>query len=344
MLPPENRCGFALAGLFLCALFAGAASAAPCCIVTAIDTATGTVTAEETSTGTTFEFKVLRRQLENLEVGSPLDADLEARAVIFDDRSIPMRKVTRARIRKDAPVPERDGSSAEMTDGAETDREPRERGVGPNPGARGKTQDTSASSTEKEAPRLSAAESDPPDAARGERDPDRRRASATAQTDVAEEPSEETGASEQPAQPDKGYERIHERGETLNSPDDDGERNVRRVAGNRAQKANRQKKKEPDEGNPYARKPNTVPSQDSQQLNSGARRGSRNVPARAKQCYVGGCSSQICSDKQDVLSSCEWKDAYACYANAECKLQATGACGWTQTQALEACLSAALEP
>src|SRR5690606_11183100 len=35
--------------------------------------------------------------------------------------------------------------------------------------------------------------------------------------------------------------------------------------------------------------------------------------ATAKQCYVGGCSGQICSDQEGVISTCEWREEYACY-------------------------------
>ncbi len=56
-------------------------------------------------------------------------------------------------------------------------------------------------------------------------------------------------------------------------------------------------------------------------------------------CYVGGCSAQICSDQKDTMSSCEFKPEYACYQRTStCERQTSGACGWTQTQALKACL------
>jgi hypothetical protein len=55
-------------------------------------------------------------------------------------------------------------------------------------------------------------------------------------------------------------------------------------------------------------------------------------------CYVGGCSSQLCSDRTDIASTCEWRDDYACYRTASCERQATGECGWTETAELTACL------
>ncbi len=56
-------------------------------------------------------------------------------------------------------------------------------------------------------------------------------------------------------------------------------------------------------------------------------------------CYVGGCSGQICSDQQDVMSNCEFKEEYACYNSARCERQNNRKCGWTQTPALQACLA-----
>ncbi|TAK59121.1 hypothetical protein EPO14_00605 [Patescibacteria group bacterium] len=55
-------------------------------------------------------------------------------------------------------------------------------------------------------------------------------------------------------------------------------------------------------------------------------------------CFIGGCSSQICSDQPDVVSSCEYRAEYACYQKATCQRQTSGACGWTQTAELKSCL------
>lgn len=57
------------------------------------------------------------------------------------------------------------------------------------------------------------------------------------------------------------------------------------------------------------------------------------------QCYVGGCSSEICSDRPDVASNCLYTEAYACYQTAVCERQVAGACGWTKTPALLSCLN-----
>jgi hypothetical protein len=55
-------------------------------------------------------------------------------------------------------------------------------------------------------------------------------------------------------------------------------------------------------------------------------------------CYVGGCGSQLCTDQPATVSSCVFKDEFACYKTAICARQTNGACGWTQTPELEACV------
>jgi hypothetical protein len=56
------------------------------------------------------------------------------------------------------------------------------------------------------------------------------------------------------------------------------------------------------------------------------------------ECHVGGCAGQVCSDQEGVLTTCEWKDEYACYQGATCERQTDGTCGWTDTPELDACL------
>ena len=60
--------------------------------------------------------------------------------------------------------------------------------------------------------------------------------------------------------------------------------------------------------------------------------------AAAKQCYVGGCSGQVCSEIEGVITTCEARPEYACYHNATCEAQADGSCGWTPTAELQTCL------
>ncbi len=63
------------------------------------------------------------------------------------------------------------------------------------------------------------------------------------------------------------------------------------------------------------------------------------LPSGTKdQCFVGGCSGQICSDQKDVISNCMWTESYACYATAKCERQQNGQCGWTETSELKMCL------
>jgi len=58
-------------------------------------------------------------------------------------------------------------------------------------------------------------------------------------------------------------------------------------------------------------------------------------------CVVGGCSSQLCTEGtgEPLISTCEYREVYACYKTATCARQATGKCGWTDTPALKACIA-----
>lgn len=60
--------------------------------------------------------------------------------------------------------------------------------------------------------------------------------------------------------------------------------------------------------------------------------------APAAQCFVGGCSGQVCSDNPGVITTCEFRPEYACYKTATCEVQDDGQCGWTPTPELQACL------
>jgi hypothetical protein len=57
-------------------------------------------------------------------------------------------------------------------------------------------------------------------------------------------------------------------------------------------------------------------------------------------CRVGGCSGQLCvGPGEPDITTCEWRDEYACYRTATCEVQAaSGRCGWTPTPELLACL------
>lgn len=58
-------------------------------------------------------------------------------------------------------------------------------------------------------------------------------------------------------------------------------------------------------------------------------------------CFVGGCSNEVCSDEPGVISTCLYRPEYACYSatHTACERQSNGACEWTQSDALLACLA-----
>ncbi|MBI3072324.1 MAG: hypothetical protein HYY84_09420 [Deltaproteobacteria bacterium] len=62
------------------------------------------------------------------------------------------------------------------------------------------------------------------------------------------------------------------------------------------------------------------------------------VPNNPAPCFKGGCSGQLCTDQAGAISTCEWRDEYACYRTATCERQTSGACGWTSTPELRTCL------
>ena len=61
-------------------------------------------------------------------------------------------------------------------------------------------------------------------------------------------------------------------------------------------------------------------------------------------CFVSGCSGQICAS-EDVATTCEWLDEYACYKapTTSCGCQ-DGFCGWARTPELDMCLNQACSP
>lgn len=56
----------------------------------------------------------------------------------------------------------------------------------------------------------------------------------------------------------------------------------------------------------------------------------------AGDCTVTGCSGQVCAE-EDVMTTCEYREEYACYRSARCERQKNGECGWTETVGLRAC-------
>lgn len=60
-----------------------------------------------------------------------------------------------------------------------------------------------------------------------------------------------------------------------------------------------------------------------------------------KACVKGGCSGQLCVEESSGggISTCEWREEYACYKTAACERQDGGSCGWTQTKELQTCVA-----
>ncbi|MGH9956353.1 MAG: DUF6748 domain-containing protein [Pyrinomonadaceae bacterium] len=61
------------------------------------------------------------------------------------------------------------------------------------------------------------------------------------------------------------------------------------------------------------------------------------TPIVTKPCFKTGCSKQVCAD-EEVITTCEWREEYACYQKARCERQSDGSCGFTKTPELTACL------
>lgn len=70
-----------------------------------------------------------------------------------------------------------------------------------------------------------------------------------------------------------------------------------------------------------------------------------NIVTPLKKCVVGGCSGQLCiEDGSGGISTCEYREEYACYKKASCGRQADGQCGWTMTPELKQCLNPTPKP
>ena len=62
----------------------------------------------------------------------------------------------------------------------------------------------------------------------------------------------------------------------------------------------------------------------------------------ASGCAIGGCSGQLCGEREEIeqiVTTCEWLPHYACFRDARCgRFGPDSACGWEQTPELLACL------
>ncbi len=61
----------------------------------------------------------------------------------------------------------------------------------------------------------------------------------------------------------------------------------------------------------------------------------------AKACAPTGCSGTVCAEVgAEIVTTCEYRPEYDCYKSAKCERQGGGSCGWTPSDALQACLGA----
>jgi len=74
--------------------------------------------------------------------------------------------------------------------------------------------------------------------------------------------------------------------------------------------------------------------------NGGSATPAEPTPPAPGACIKTGCSGTVCAEPgNEVMTTCEFKPEYACYRQAACERQADGACGWTQSDELTACLA-----
>ena len=64
------------------------------------------------------------------------------------------------------------------------------------------------------------------------------------------------------------------------------------------------------------------------------------VPSKVTaDCVIMGCSNEICTSPDNpVFTACVYQSRFACYKTASCEKQASGVCGWTETDELTNCL------
>ena len=66
------------------------------------------------------------------------------------------------------------------------------------------------------------------------------------------------------------------------------------------------------------------------------------MPHIGNNCAIAGCSSQLCVEEaiaNDIMTTCEFRPEYACYASAVCERNVAGECAWRETAELRACLA-----
>ena len=73
--------------------------------------------------------------------------------------------------------------------------------------------------------------------------------------------------------------------------------------------------------------------------NGGGRQSSTGA-VEVAQCHIGGCSGELCSSEEGMVSPCVYRPEFARYGStsAVCEPQQDGQCGWTQSPELTTCL------
>lgn len=64
------------------------------------------------------------------------------------------------------------------------------------------------------------------------------------------------------------------------------------------------------------------------------------VPGAYDGCVITGCSSQVCAD-EEVATTCEFHESYACYSRVGVCERRNNICGWRQTEVLGSCVASA---
>jgi eight-cysteine-cluster-containing protein len=54
-------------------------------------------------------------------------------------------------------------------------------------------------------------------------------------------------------------------------------------------------------------------------------------------CIITGCNGQICAS-EDVITTCEIREEYACYRSTICERNRQNNCGWRDTDTLRECM------
>jgi eight-cysteine-cluster-containing protein len=57
-------------------------------------------------------------------------------------------------------------------------------------------------------------------------------------------------------------------------------------------------------------------------------------------CFKGGCSGQVCSTNQHLITTCEWISYYACFNMTSCGC-VDGKCQWESNQNFDSCMAQA---